>query len=139
MQRVTVSQISANINKEDIFRFSLDKFNYSVIGDELIIIPKTQVIEVEESREPIITRYDKCDISGKNYIEENGFDKNLSEAEMIEKAIQHKCPILIRNGRNGKWYLKSLGRNIEELKEKLAENTGKSRDGVYVLLIELPN
>ena len=84
-----------------------------------------------------ITRYSKCDILlHKNDIEWYGFDNNKTEGEMIDLAIKYGCPIIIKNGRNGKWYLKGKGKSIEYLKNKIQENIGKSRNGVFCLLLE---
>jgi len=59
-----------------------------------------------------ITRYIKCDILlHKNDVEWYGFDKTKSEGEMIDLAVKNECPIIIKNGKNGKWYLKGKGKN----------------------------
>ena len=84
-----------------------------------------------------ITRYDNCDILvHRNDIEYLGYDKNKTEGEMIDLAIKNECPIIIKNGINGKWYLKGKGYSIDYLKEQIEEKIGKSRDGVFCLLIE---
>ena len=84
-----------------------------------------------------ITRYSKCDILlNQNDIQYYGFDKTKTEGEMIDLAVKNECTILIKNGTNGKWYLKGKGKTIEYLKSKIDENIGKSRDGVFCLLLE---
>ena len=84
-----------------------------------------------------ITRFSKCDILlHKNNVERYGFEKTKSEGEMIDLAIKNDCPIIIKNGINGKWYLKGKGKPIEYLKSKIDEKLGKSRDGVFCLLLE---
>jgi hypothetical protein len=84
-----------------------------------------------------ITRYPRCDIlANQNDIEPLGFDKDKTETEMIALAIQHGCPIIIRNGKRGKWYLKGKGKPMDELKQRIQEQTGNARDGVFCLLIE---
>lgn len=84
-----------------------------------------------------ITKHDNCDILiGNNNIEKLGFDKNKSLGEMIDLAINNKCPIIIKNGFNGKWYLKGQGMDIEFLKTKINENIGQHRIGVCCYLIE---
>lgn len=84
-----------------------------------------------------ITRYSKCDILiHKNDVEYYGFDKTKTEWEMIDLALKNGCYIVIKNGINGKWYLKGKGKTIEYLKSKINENIGKSRDGVFCLLLE---
>jgi hypothetical protein len=90
-----------------------------------------------------MTRFSKCDIlRGKNDVQSKGFeiiykdDKLKDELEMIGLAIKHKCPILVKDGHKGKWYLKGQGKSIDYLKSKIEENIGESRDGVYCLLIE---
>lgn len=83
-----------------------------------------------------ITRFSKCDILlHKNNVERYGFEKTKTEGEMIDLAIKNECPIIIKNG-NGKWYLKGKGKTIEYLKSKIDEKIGKSRDGVFCLLLE---
>ena len=84
-----------------------------------------------------ITRYLKCDIlRHTNDIEFYGFDNAKTEWEMIDLAVKNGSPIIIKNGKNGKWYLKGKGKPIEYLKSKIDENIGKYRDGVFCLLIE---
>lgn len=84
-----------------------------------------------------ITRYLKCDILlHKNDVEQYGFDKTKTEGEMIDLAVKNECPIIIKNGINGKWYLKGKGLTVEYLKSKINEKIGESRDGVYCLLLE---
>ena len=85
----------------------------------------------------IITRFTKCDILfHKNDVELYGFEKTKTEGEMIDLAMKNKCPIIIKNGINGKWYLKGKGKTIEYLKNEIYEKKGKSRDGVFCLLLE---
>ena len=90
--------------------------------------------------EPIIIKYkhfDKCDILiHKNDIEYRGFDKTKQENEMIKLAIENDCPIIIKNGYNGKWYLKGKGFSKENLMTMINQAVGNSRDGVYCLLLE---
>jgi hypothetical protein len=83
-----------------------------------------------------ITRYSNCDILlHQNEVEIYGFDKDKTEGEMIDLAVKHDCPIIVKNGK-GKWYLKGKGKSIEFLKTKIDEQIGKTRDGVYSLLLE---
>ncbi len=84
-----------------------------------------------------ITRFSKCDILlHQNDVEWHGFEKTKTEGEMIDLAVKNECPIIIKNGINGKWYLKGKGKPIEYLKSKIDERLGKSRDGVFCLLLE---
>jgi hypothetical protein len=84
-----------------------------------------------------ITRYLNCDILiNQNDIERYGFDKNKTQGEMIDLAIINNCHIIVKNGKKGKWYLKGKDRNILFLKNKIEENIGKFRNGVYCLLLE---
>ena len=84
-----------------------------------------------------ITRYLKCDILiNQNDIEPHGFEKTKTETEMIALAIQHGCPIIVRNGKQGKWYLKGKGKPMDVLKQKIEEQFGNAREGVFCLLIE---
>jgi hypothetical protein len=84
-----------------------------------------------------ITRYDKCDILlHQNDIEYRGYDKNNTEGNMIDIAVINNCPIIIKNGKKGKWYLKGYGKSIEYLKSEINKQVGKSRDGVFCLLLE---
>jgi hypothetical protein len=55
---------------------------------------------------------------------------------MIDLAISNNCKIIIKNGYNGKWYLKGKDKDIDYLKIKINENIGNSREGVYCYLIE---
>ena len=84
-----------------------------------------------------ITRFSKCDILlHKNDVDWYGFDKTKTEREMIQLAIEHQCPIIIKNGINGKWYLKGKGKTIDYLKSLIYEKVGLSRNGVFCLLLE---
>jgi hypothetical protein len=84
-----------------------------------------------------ITRFSNCDILiSKNDVEYYGFPKTKTEGEMIDLAIEYRCPIIVKNGNKGKWYLKGRGKQIADLKNKIDENLGKSRDGVFCLLIQ---
>ena len=79
-----------------------------------------------------ITKFENCDIlRGWNYnnVEEYGFDKEKSLGYMIDLALQHNCPIIIKSGFNGKWYLKGQNKDVETLKIKIEENIGLYNDG----------
>ena len=72
-----------------------------------------------------IKMYNDCDIyGGGTNIEWYGYDKNTTFGEMMDKAINNKCRIIIKNG-NGKWYLKGVDKDYATLKEKIKENIGK--------------
>lgn len=89
------------------------------------------------SRNVKISRFDNCDILiNRNDIEKYGFPKETSEEEMIKLAIMNNCPIVVKNGYNGKWYLKGKGRSITYLENEIEKKSGKFRDGVYTLLIQ---
>ena len=84
-----------------------------------------------------ITKYNKCDIlKHNNDIESHGFEKNITLGEMIDTAINNDCRIIIKNGFNGKWYLKGKNKNIDFLRIKINNSVGLSRDGVYCILLE---
>jgi len=84
-----------------------------------------------------ITRYLRCDIlANSNDIEQYGYDKNLSEGNLIDLAVINNCPIIIKGGKDGKWYLKGKGKKLEYLKTKISNNIGKSREGIFCLLLE---
>jgi len=84
-----------------------------------------------------IIKYDNCDILiNQNDIEYYGFDKNKTLDEIINLAIINDCRIIIKNGFNGKWYLKGKNKDINFLKTKINNNMGLSRDGVCCYLIE---
>lgn len=84
-----------------------------------------------------ITRFPRCDILiGRNDVERLGFDKNISEDEIIELAVKHGSNVIVKNGNNGKWYLKGNGIPIEVLQQKIEKNIGKYREGVYCILLE---
>lgn len=85
-----------------------------------------------------ITVFPRCDILvGKNDVQRLGFDKDLTDTQIIALAIKHNSPVIVKNGRNGKWYLKGNGMDMDLLKEKLEEQKGKSREGVYCMLLEM--
>jgi hypothetical protein len=81
-----------------------------------------------------ITRYLNCDLLiHKNDVERLGFDKNYTEAEMIDLAVKNSSPIIIKNGK-GKWYLKGKNESIVSLKSLISINTGKYARRVCLLL-----
>jgi hypothetical protein len=53
----------------------------------------------------------------KNDVEPLGFDKNKSLGEMINIAIQHHCCVIVKAGKNAKWYLKGQHKNYEKTKK----------------------
>ena len=84
-----------------------------------------------------MTRFSNCDILlHNNDVEVHGFEKTKNIGEMIDLAVKNDCRIIIKNGTNGKWYLKGKGKSIEYLKSKIDERLGKSRDGVFCYLLE---
>jgi hypothetical protein len=69
--------------------------------------------------------YDDCDVyMNNNDIEIHGYHKNTTFGEMIDKALENKCCVIIKNGK-GKWYLKGLDKDYVITKEKLEKNVGK--------------
>jgi len=81
-----------------------------------------------------ILRFGKCSVLNRiNDVSARGFDRNHTEEEMIRIAIQNWCPIIVKNGKSGKWYLRGRGRSTEFLQSKIDEEVGNHRDGVYCL------
>jgi hypothetical protein len=68
-------------------------------------------------------------------VEKYGYSKEKTLGEMIDLAIQHKCPILVKAGKNAKWYLKGHKRTTDQILTALQEKEGKSRDGVVTYYI----
>lgn len=85
-----------------------------------------------------ITRYDKCGlgISRKHDVEPHGYPNTKTTGEMIDLAIQNECKLILKNGKNGKWYLKGQNKTIEFLKKKISEKVGTESRDVFCLLIE---
>lgn len=84
-----------------------------------------------------ITRFERSDcLINCNDIELLGFDKTKTQGEMIDLAVEYGCCMIVRNGNNGKWYLKGLGRDAGEIRDKLEHNVGNCREGVYSLFID---
>ena len=80
-----------------------------------------------------VKTYNKTDIfHGSDDLKESK-DKTLGE--MIDLAIQHKCPILVKAGKNAKWYLKCSKKTTDQILTALQEKEGKSRDGVVTYYI----
>ena len=84
-----------------------------------------------------ITKFNYCDILiGSNDISTTGFDKNMTEREIIDLAIQHQCPIIVKCGK-GKWYLKGHGKTADQLKSLIERNINETKYKTrYVLLLE---
>jgi hypothetical protein len=69
--------------------------------------------------------HDKCDVFfGQNNVERLGFAKNKTFGEIVDLAILHKCPIIIKNGK-GKWYLKGVGKDEHEIHDAVIKNKGQ--------------
>lgn len=72
-----------------------------------------------------IKLYNDCDVyRNQNNIQPYGFNKNMTFGEIIDKAIEYKCFIIIKNGK-GKWYLKGIDKDYMISKQKIEENVGK--------------
>jgi hypothetical protein len=83
-----------------------------------------------------VERFQKCDILiGRNDIEKYGFAKTISEDEIIRLAIRYGSPVIVKNGKKGKWYLKGQGISHEALRQKITSNLGEKREGVYTILL----
>ena len=96
--------------------------------------PEAALVEKKANK---MTRFSNCDILlHNNDVEVHGFEKTKHIDEMELLAVKNDCRIIIKNGTNGKWYLKGKGKPIEYLKSKIDERLGKSRDGVYCYLLE---
>lgn len=114
---------------------------YSILTVSAVLDDSTNVKSLRLSTNVIpginITRHLNCDILiNQNDIEQYGFDKSKTEQEMIDLAIQNECPVVVKSGENGKWYLKGKNKSILSIKHKIEEHKGKFRNGVYCLLIE---
>ena len=89
-----------------------------------------------------ITEHPKCDIligfssNNNNNVERLGFDKNKTLGEMIDLALLHKCPIIVKAGKNAKWYLKGQGKTLEFLKNQIELKKGTKREGISCYLLE---
>lgn len=69
--------------------------------------------------------YNDCDVYIRgNDIEYYGYPPTTTFGEMVDKAIEHNCSIITKNG-NGKWYLKGLGKDYHVSKEKIERNVGR--------------
>ena len=72
-----------------------------------------------------ITLYRNTDIyGGVNDVERLGFDKNMTFGAILDLAILHRCPVIVKNG-NGKWYLKGQGATPEEIAQKIEQHKGR--------------
>lgn len=81
----------------------------------------------------LLSSYNNCDIFiGKNDVEPKGFDADKSLGEMLDLAILHKCPIIVKNGK-GKWYLKCHGRDLEEIQQSIKDNKPYPRRTLYLI------
>ena len=84
-----------------------------------------------------IVRYDACNYgNGKNFVERLGFPKETPFGDLIGLAIENKCSVIIKNGYNGKWYLKAQNIDYEVVKERLKFNMGNSPVGRRCWLIK---
>ena len=70
-----------------------------------------------------------------NDIEPLGFPKTNTEEEMFVLARRYGCKIIIKNGTNGKWYLRGKDYTLDYLKSEINRHRGNSREGVYCVLL----
>jgi hypothetical protein len=68
-------------------------------------------------------------------VERLGYPKTKTEDEMCIIARRYGCKVVTKNGKNGKWYIKGMGRPYEYLKNEINKNRGNSREGVYCILL----
>jgi hypothetical protein len=82
------------------------------------------------------THYDKTDIFyHKNDVQKRGFDASTPQHIIIQKAIEHGCPVVVKNGKRAKWYLKGKGLSYDEVTLAIEEKKGIKRDGVFTIHI----
>lgn len=51
----------------------------------------------------LIISYEKTDIL--HHIEKYGFSKDKTFGEMLDLALKYESPIIVKAGKNAKWYL----------------------------------
>ena len=86
-----------------------------------------------------ITRYLKCDID-RSYgdIQPLGYEKTKTEGEMIDLACLHGCKVIVKNGINGKWYLKGKTKTAYvQATEKYGKNTINIGIGLIFISLSL--
>jgi hypothetical protein len=84
-----------------------------------------------------ITKYDRCDfLRDNNNVQRLGFERNKTLGEMIDLAVTHRCPIIIKSGPNAKWYLKGQGKTTEFLRAEIERKRGTRREGVICYFLE---
>jgi len=82
-----------------------------------------------------LTRYENCDIFiGQNDVEVLGFSADKTLGEMLDLAMHHKCPVIVKNGK-GKWYLKCNGRSITEIEHSIRQNKPSPRRTLYLVTL----
>ena len=80
-----------------------------------------------------------------NNIQCYGFDGLLSYGEMIDMALKHRCPIIVKvgkgtkKGKEGKWYLKGNGRTKDEIQRQIEKHKGnfKGKKNVTLYFVDL--
>jgi hypothetical protein len=83
-----------------------------------------------------IDKFEKCDILiGQNDIEKYGFPKDKTIWEMVALAQKYKCPIIVKAGKNAKWYLKGKCKEVTFLRETIQHNIGNYPNGFVCYLI----
>lgn len=86
--------------------------------------------------DPLITIYPNTDVWKTNNVEPKGFPATYTYDEMQAKALENNCPILVKGGVNGKWYLKGQGKSMDVIRQEIRHKHGKARKGVTLYLIE---
>jgi hypothetical protein len=63
------------------------------------------------------------------------YSKDMTFGAIYDLAIQHNCKIILKNGKNGMWYIKGDIETVDELKMLCQINAGKKRNSVVTTLI----
>jgi hypothetical protein len=82
---------------------------------------------------------DNCNLeplNGRGRVGKSGIDKTLTLGEVMELAYEIRANIIVKGGRNAKWYLKRFDKNIIEEKIRKQEWRDTSRVTMWVVVWE---
>jgi hypothetical protein len=65
------------------------------------------------------------------------FSKDTPFIAVYNTAIAIGSPVIVKAGKNARWYLKGKGRPIDKIKKYIENRRGKTREGYELWLIEL--
>ena len=65
------------------------------------------------------------------------FSKDIPFILVYNTAVEIGSSVIVKAGKNARWYLKGKGKSMDKIKEKIQKQKGKAREGYELWVIEL--